>query len=57
MVTALDIFERYPLLRTLSLLRSDVVGPACDPTEQQVALFLLWAAVYGRKEYQGTLNS
>jgi glycosyltransferase involved in cell wall biosynthesis len=52
-VTALDIFERYPLLRTLSLLRSDVVGPACDPTEQQVALFLLWAAVYGRKEYQG----
>jgi hypothetical protein len=56
-VTALDIFERYPLLRTLSLLRSDVVGPACDPTEQQVALFLLWAAVYGRKEYQGTLNS
>ncbi len=51
--TALQIFNRYPVLRSLYLLRPDIVGIPGIPTEQKAALFLLWAAVYGRKQYHG----
>jgi glycosyltransferase involved in cell wall biosynthesis len=51
--TALEIIDRYPTLRSIYLLRSDITGASANPTEAQAAFFLLWAAVYGRKEYHG----
>jgi len=51
--TALEIFDRYSVLRSIYLLRQDITGTACSPTEQQAAFFLLWAAVHGRKQYHG----
>ena len=53
MVTALDIFDRHSLLRSLYFLRQDITGTSKRPTEAQAAFFLLWAAVHGRKEYHG----
>ena len=55
MATALDILERYPLLRSLYFLRPDITGTSGQPTEAQAAFFLLWAAVHGRKEYHGLI--
>ncbi len=55
MVTALDIFDRYSLLRSIYFLRPDITGTSGRPTEAQAVFFLLWAAVHGRKEYHGLI--
>ena len=51
--TARDILNHNKTLQSIYLLRPELRGEKFEPTDVDAEQFLLWAAVYGRKEYIG----
>ncbi len=50
------LIESNPALRTIYLLRTDLYAPARPHSPKSMEVFLLWYAVFGRKEYRNVQN-
>ena len=50
------LIEANPALRTIYLLRTDLYAPAKLHSPKSMEVFLLWYAVFGRKEYRNIQN-